>query len=83
MKLTGSWTKYGGGRGSIIKAKINKTWYCQSCGQERPKEMSPFLYSIDRDYIRVCATCLNDGVIVLQRKRIQIEVKGYDKNKPM
>lgn len=67
----------------MIKSKITKTWYCQSCGKERPKECSPFLYLLGNDYIRVCGICLNNGVVVLQHKRVEIEIRGLDRNKPM
>lgn len=76
--LTGGWSKYGGARQHVIKTKIAKKWYCQSCGKERPKEMTPFLYEfVEGDHIRICATCLHDGVIILSHKRIQIEINGW------
>lgn len=76
--LTGGWSKYGGARQHVIKTAIGKTWYCQSCGKERPKDMSPFLYQLQQgDYIRVCASCLHEGVVIIEERRVDFELKGW------
>lgn len=76
--LTGGWSKYGGARQHVIKTKIEKTWYCQACGTERPKDMSPFLWQLtDGEHIRVCAACLHDGVVIIEHKRLDISLRGW------
>lgn len=75
--LTGGWTKYGGARQHVVKTHIDKTWFCQCCGQERPKELSPFLFEFQQgDFIRVCANCLHDGVVIIEERKIEIELLG-------
>jgi len=77
--LTGGWTKYGGARQHVIKTHITKTWYCQACGKEKPKDMSPFLWEFtEGEHIRVCATCLHDGVVIVQHKRLELTLRGLD-----
>lgn len=76
--LTGGWTKYGGARKHVIQKQIKNTWCCQACGQERPKEMSPFSYEfMEGEYIRICGPCLNNGVIVLTSRRMSLELRNW------
>jgi len=57
-KVTGSWTKYGGGRNMLRKSKKLPQWYCQVCRAEIPKELPAFMFPLDMsDYIRICNTC--------------------------
>lgn len=53
------WSKYGGPNMGLVKQE-NDTWYCQSCGEEYPEEMSPFMMPMDdtmREFIRICGIC--------------------------
>lgn len=60
---TGSWTKYGGSRNNLLLKDLPDVWTCQSCGKQMTKNMSPFLFYVDKwqMYIRVCAECYYDG----------------------
>ena len=59
-KKTGKWTKYGGAVHGLVKEEIKDKWYCQSCGEEMPKELKPFLFELyPGDFIRTCNSCMN------------------------
>lgn len=55
---TGSWTKWGGGRYGLIHSNSEETWFCQSCGDEQPKELPGFMLSVETgEYVKVCSCC--------------------------
>jgi hypothetical protein len=59
-KKSGKWTKYGGSIGGLVKEAIQDVWYCQTCGREMPKEISPFLFEVfTDDFLRICGICQN------------------------
>lgn len=61
--LTGGWSKWGGSQGNIVKEKIHDHWFCQSCGDEQPESLSPYMIQLvpeAGEYFRVCAKCLNN-----------------------
>lgn len=67
---TGRWTKYGGAIGGLLKERIQDTWFCQSCGEEIPAELKPFLFEMyPGDFIRICNVCESK---VVQTKTINI-----------
>jgi hypothetical protein len=62
--MTGKWSKYGGATGNIIQADIEDVWFCQSCGEKQPKDLSPYLRQLDDDYVlRVCSKCIHNGCV--------------------
>jgi hypothetical protein len=74
-KKTGKWTKYGGAVHGMVKESIQDKWYCQSCGEEMPEELKPFLFELyPGDFIRICNLCMhamhkekNQPVIIYKR----------------
>lgn len=77
--LTGGWSKYGGARQHVIKTTITKTWICQSCGKETPKELSPFMVElVPGEFFRVCAVCVNNGTKIVTIRRMTLTLEGYD-----
>lgn len=62
-RLTGSWTKWGGARKSLYENQFereNDNWFCQKCGTEHPKEITPYNYEfIQGEFIRICAVCFS------------------------
>ncbi len=60
---TGHWSKYGGAGPNVVKEKNKGPWFCQSCGQEFPPEMSPMLFFDKKAgvFLRVCGECYRDG----------------------
>jgi len=57
-RVTGGWSRYGGGRRGLIKAKLD-TWTCQSCGLDHPTTDSPYMFEMfPGEFIRICSRCL-------------------------
>lgn len=73
--LTGGWSKWGGPADSIVKEKIVDEWTCQSCGQKQPASLNPYIFKYGDLYLRVCNKCLNNGCVVLLRRKIEMEVE--------
>lgn len=78
-KKTGKWTKYGGAVHGMVKEEIQRQWYCQSCSQEMPKELKPFLYELyPGDFIRICNLCIHemqsqiDDPVIVYRRTVRI-----------
>lgn len=65
--FTGQWSKYGGARQALIAVNQHQEdlitpWYCQSCGLEYPKVISPYKVQLAEDeYIRVCPICFAES----------------------
>lgn len=58
-KVTGGWSRWGGGRRGLIKADTNGEWYCQSCSLPHPPEDNPYMFEIFAgEFIRICSKCL-------------------------
>lgn len=56
-----SWTKWG--RTNTGTEKRDPVWFCQSCNQQQPDGIDPFLFKIgDNEYIRICHSCQNNKV---------------------
>jgi hypothetical protein len=70
--LTGSWSKYGGGKKSLGVNQFERVydeWVCQSCGCIEPKEITPYLIEWPKgEYIRVCAICLANKCLILRTR---------------
>ncbi len=67
--LSGHWTKWGGGVMGVIQDELDPIWVCQSCGQEQPKDLTPYKYQFpENEWIRVCATCYHDGCLQLKER---------------
>ena len=59
-KKTGKWTKYGGAVYGLVKERIDEQWSCQTCGQDIPEEIKPFLFEMwPGEFIRICPPCTN------------------------
>lgn len=57
-KVTGGWSRYGGGRNGLIKSK-EPTWFCQSCAVEHAEADSPYMFELfPGEFVRVCSQCL-------------------------
>lgn len=55
--MTGHWSKWGKVNGSYQET-VGEVWFCQSCSQAQPKELSPYLFPFDNtEHLRVCASC--------------------------
>lgn len=66
--LTGHWTKYGKVYNPIDRqdAIVDQEWVCSSCGKTQPSELTRYKFEYPMgSYINICATCLNDGCIIL------------------
>lgn len=64
--ITGQWTKWGGRRYGLVAdrhdSEVPNIWYCQSCNDPQPNDLSPFKFEYpEGEYIRVCAICLSNG----------------------
>lgn len=71
--LTGSWTKYGGMRYTVIQSKVTNVWACQSCGKMESAAMSPYLWeALPGEYIRVCALCILDDCARFKKRRASL-----------
>jgi len=58
-KVTGGWSRWGGGRKGLIKSNTNGEWYCQSCGEAHVSEDSPYMFELTPgEFIRICTKCL-------------------------
>ncbi len=72
--LTGGWSKYGGARQSPLKQKLDKEWACQSCGKMFAPSIRPLLFGyVEGEYLRVCATCFNNGCKDFMARRLQTQ----------
>lgn len=57
-KVTGSWSRYGGGKKGLIRSK-NEDWTCQSCGTTHANSDSPYMFEMfPGEFIRICNSCL-------------------------
>ena len=57
-KVTGGWSRWGGGRNGLIKSAGND-WTCQSCGLTHPNIDSPYMFELfPGEFIRICNKCL-------------------------
>lgn len=66
---TGHWTKWGGARMDLIQEGVSDIWFCQSCNDPQPKDLTPYRFEFIKDeYIRICAKCLQDGCIALRHR---------------
>jgi hypothetical protein len=58
-KVTGGWSRYGGGRRGLIKSENENEWYCQSCAMGHGNEDSPYMFEFSPgEFIRICNKCL-------------------------
>ena len=58
-KVTGGWSRWGGGRKGLIKADTCGEWYCQSCATAHPPEDNPYMFELfPGEFIRICNKCL-------------------------
>lgn len=75
--MTGSWTKYGGRRYSVIenqKTLRNEEWACQSCALIFPAVITPYKYEYpEGQYLNVCAVCFAEDCIRLMNRIVQEE----------
>ncbi len=59
------WSKYGGANYGLVTQEIHNTWYCQTCGEEQPEAIKPYMYEyFPRDYIRICSICYSKTQIL-------------------
>lgn len=57
-KKTGKWTKYGGAVYGLVKERIEEEWTCQTCANDIPAEIKPFLFEMtEGEFIRICPAC--------------------------
>lgn len=59
-----SWSKFGGINASSTD-KVHYDWYCQSCREQFPEQMSPMKFPIDlfgKEYVNVCGKCYVAGM---------------------
>lgn len=58
-KVTGGWSRWGGGRKGLIKANTMGEWHCQSCASTHASSESPYMFELfPGEFIRICANCL-------------------------
>lgn len=58
-KVTGGWSRWGGGRRGLIKAETDGEWFCQSCGLAHPNSDSPYMFEFSPgEFLRICNKCL-------------------------
>ena len=58
-KVTGGWSRWGGGRRGLIKSQSDPVWTCQSCGLDHPMTDSPYMFELfPGEFIRICSRCL-------------------------
>lgn len=58
-KVTGGWSRYGGGRRGLIKAENEGVWTCQSCGLDHPNSDNPYMFELfPGEFIRICNKCM-------------------------
>ena len=58
-KVTGGWSRYGGGRCGLIKAETDGKWTCQSCGIDHPNSDNPYMFELfPGEFIRICSKCI-------------------------
>lgn len=55
---TGGWSKYGGARQSLVRAKQD-IWNCQCCGEDQPKDFPGFFitHELSGELVKICAKC--------------------------
>jgi len=73
--LTGHHSKYGGNRPDIFESQHEEFdhWYCQSCSREMTKEIAPYFAEFpEGEYIRVCGVCINNDLILIETRTIEI-----------
>jgi len=57
-KVTGGWSRWGGGRRGLIKSN-GRDWTCQSCGLTHSNEDSPYMFELfPGEFVRICSKCL-------------------------
>lgn len=89
-KVTGGWSRWGGGRRGLIKADTNGEWYCQSCALPHAPEDKPYMFELfPGEFIRICSKCLwiakvNHAIDFLTLKELvnrkdRLINLGYDK----
>jgi hypothetical protein len=65
----GYWSKWGGARMSVIQEDLSPVWFCQSCTEPQPIELTPYKFEYPKgEYIRVCAECIREGCIKLVQR---------------
>jgi len=68
------WTKWSGGAIYSVDTdakSLKEEWYCQSCSDPQPAELTPFRVQFEDLLLRVCAKCFKEGCTPLKR-RLQI-----------
>lgn len=59
------WSKYGGGNHGLVTQDIHESWFCQTCGEEQPEAIKPYMYEyFPRDYIRICPICYAKTIVL-------------------
>lgn len=58
-KVTGGWSRWGGGRRGLIKSKNDTVWTCQSCGIDHPNSDNPYMFELfPGEFVRICNKCM-------------------------
>ena len=58
-KVTGGWSRWGGGRRGLIKAENEDRWTCQSCGIDHPNSDNPYMFELFAgEFLRICNKCI-------------------------
>lgn len=71
---TGHWSKWGGGAENLFQEQIIGHWYCQSCGEEQPEELSPLVMKYDDETnLRVCPFCFETNAAKARERAKEIE----------
>ena len=65
-QITGNWSKWGGGRISLVSLISSGEWYCQNCGKTQTKDLPSYMVPVDhlnRDFAKVCSECKRKLII--------------------
>ena len=59
--MSGHWTKWGGAIKDVIQEDLSDIWYCQLCGTEQPKDLTPYKHEYpEGEWIRICSNCYSE-----------------------
>ena len=65
-QITGNWSKWGGGRISLVSLVSIGEWYCQNCGRKQTRDLPGYMVPVDhlnRDFAKVCSDCYHQKLI--------------------
>lgn len=75
-KVTGGWTKYGGGR--AVVTEIRGEWTCQSCGEAEPMGVPSYFYEfIAGEFMRICSACVSEDCMDYKGRRDYDPLQTY------